>query len=315
MIIPTYFISCDWGTTNFRVRLVETNSLKVIAEHQTKQGVRRVYEKFLEQKEYTQTQFFSNYLKEQLKSFPTEHQNYPVVIAGMASANIGLKELSYANLPINPLENDLVWESLVLENGLEVILISGVKSSAGMMRGEEIQAVGLADLLAPYKNGILLLPGTHSKHITLKNNCFTALKTYMTGELFEILSQKSILSNSIIKEDKDNISETSFLKGVKLGSEGKLAESLFSVRVNDIFGTTTKEDNYFFLSGLLLGDELAYLKTEKRKIVLAAPATLSNLYKTALDEILGSKNYVFLENTIVENAILVGQKKILESYE
>ena len=311
MIIPTYFISCDWGTTNFRIRLVETNSLKVIAEHQTKQGVRRLYEKFLEQKEYTQTHFFSNYLKEQLKSFPSEHQNHPIVIAGMASANIGLKELSYANLPINPLENDLVWESLVLENGLEVILISGVKSSAGMMRGEEIQAVGLADLLAPYKNGILLLPGTHSKHITLKNNCFTALKTYMTGELFEVISKASILKVSVAKNNWNPKRLQAFKKGIQLGIDGNLTANLFSIRASHIIEKTKKKDNYYTLSGMLIGEELAYLQKVNDTVFLAASEPMMSMYEIALEIILKPNQLVKFNGSILENAFLKGQKNIL----
>ncbi len=137
----------------------------------------------------------------------------------------------------------------------------------------------------------------------------------MTGELFEILSQISILSNSIIKEDTEQISEGPFLEGVKLGSQGKLSSSLFSIRVNDLFGKSTKAENYFYLSGLLIGDELAYLKNETRNIFLAAPYPLSKVYKIALDHIIGAGNYMFLDDEIVEKAVLVGQKKILEYYE
>lgn len=312
---PEYFISCDWGTSNFRLRLVNFSNLEILEEIKTDKGVKSLFEAFQAQDKFERQAFFLNYLYSQIELLPKEHQDHLIVSAGMISSRIGLLELDYAEMPFNGDGDKLVLKHVEITNKINLLIISGVKSTNGMMRGEEVQAIGLENELKEYDEAVLLLPGTHSKHLIYKNGYYVALKTFMTGELFEILSQKSILSNSIIKEDKDNISETSFLKGVKLGSEGKLAESLFSVRVNDIFGTTTKEDNYFFLSGLLLGDELAYLKTEKRKIVLAAPATLSNLYKTALDEILGSKNYVFLENTIVENAILVGQKKILESYE
>lgn len=312
---PEFFISCDWGTSNFRLRLVNFSNLVIIEEIKTDKGVKSLFEAFQAQKELDRQTFFLNYLYSQIELLPKEHQHHLIVSAGMVSSRIGLLELDYAEMPFNAGGNNLVLEHLEIENKINLLIISGVKDANGMMRGEEVQAIGLENELKKYDDAVLLLPGTHSKHLIYKNGYYTALKSFMTGELFEILSQKSILSNSIIKEDKENISETSFLKGVKLGSEGKLAESLFSIRAKDLFGTTTKEDNYFYLSGLLLGDELAYLKSEKRKIVLAAPATLSNLYKTALDDILGPENYLFLENNIVENAILVGQKIILESYE
>lgn len=312
---PEFFISCDWGTSNFRLRLVNFSNLVIIEEIKTDKGVKSLFKAFQAQKELDRQTFFLNYLYSQIELLPKEHQHHLIVSAGMVSSRIGLLELDYAEMPFNGDGNNLILKHLEIENKINLLIISGVKDTNGMMRGEEVQAIGLENELKKYDDAVLLLPGTHSKHLIYKNGYYTALKSFMTGELFEILSQKSILSNSIIKEDKENISETSFLKGVKLGSQGKLAESLFSIRAKDLFGTTTKEDNYFYLSGLLLGDELAYLKNEKRKIVLAAPATLSNLYKTALDDILGSENYLFLENNIVENAILVGQKIILESYE
>lgn len=201
------------------------------------------------------------------------------------------------------------------DNQMNLLLISGVKDDNGVMRGEETQAIGLQEYLQVQPEAILLLPGTHSKHLEYSNNEFTELKSFMTGELFEIISQKSILSNSIKLEDQNHIAENSFLEGVKLGSEGKFSSSLFSIRANDLFGKSTKTENYFFLSGLLIGDELAYLKKETKKVFLAAPLPLSNLYKLALNHLLGSENYVTIEHEIIEKALLIGQKKILENYE
>jgi 2-dehydro-3-deoxygalactonokinase len=314
MSIPKYFISCDWGTTNFRLRLVETDSLKVIAEHKTKQGVRRVYENFLLQKEINQKDFFSNYLKEQLKKIALEHQNHTIVIAGMASANIGLKQLGYASLPIDPKKNDLIWESLILENGLHILLISGVKSDFGMMRGEEIQAVGLTDLLVPYKKGILLLPGTHSKHIKFENNSFTSLRTYMTGELFEVLSKRTILNNSVSKNSWSKKRVKAFKQGIQLGLNGDLTANLFSIRAKHILEKTKMKDNYFVLSGMLIGEELSYLKSVKDTVFLAASEPMLDMYEVALETILEPKQLVKFNGQVLENAFLKGQKNILLEY-
>ena len=80
-----------------------------------------------------------------------------------------------------------------LPSGAGILLISGIKSDLGMMRGEEVQAIGLEEQLRPHGDGVLLLPGTHSKHLTYRKEAFTALQTFMTGELFEVLSRKKTI--------------------------------------------------------------------------------------------------------------------------
>ncbi len=315
MDIPEYFISCDWGTTNFRLRVVNTISLEVVEEIKTNQGVKKVYDQYIAQNELSQFDFFCEYILSQINVLPIEHQKHVIICSGMASSSIGLYELDYVSMPIKVDGKDLEVKKLKYNNHLELLLVSGIKDSQGVMRGEETQAIGFQEQLQPYDEGVLLLPGTHSKHLLYLKGEFVELKSFMTGELFEILSKNSILSNSIIIGNAEHISEKPFLEGVKLGSEGKLSSSLFSIRVNDLFGKSTKIDNYFYLSGLLIGDELAYLKNQNRKIFLAAPYPLSNLYQIALDSLIGSGKYTFLDVKKVEMAVLIGQKKILEYYE
>ena len=314
MALPNYFISCDWGTSNFRLRVVETATLTILAEHKTDCGIKLLYEKFLKQREKEQTQFFADYLKQQVSKLPKEHQKHLIVAAGMASANIGLFELNYADFPLNACGNNLIWKHLIFNNHLEVLLVSGAKTSSGMMRGEEIQAIGLEQELKEYKKGILLLPGTHSKHITYNNEIYTELKNFMTGELFEVLSKKSILVNSV-STTSSTVLEKPFLEGVSLGLQGQLSASLFSIRAKDLLQTKTKEENYFFLSGLLIGDEISYLEHTTENIFLVAPDPVFSLYKIALKQIINPKQLILLDDKVLENALLLGQKKILLQYE
>lgn len=314
MATPDYFISCDWGTSNFRLRVVETATLSIAAEHKTDCGIKSLYEKFLKQREKEQTQFFADYLKTQILLLPKKYQNYIIIAAGMASSNIGLFELNYADFPLNTNGKNLIWKHLVFNNNLEILLISGAKTNTGMMRGEEIQAVGLEQQLKQYKKGILLLPGTHSKHLAYDNGIYTHLKNYMTGELFEVLSKKSILVNSV-STTSSTVLEKHFLEGVRLGLQGQLSASLFSIRAKDLLQTKTKEENYFFLSGLLIGDEISYLEQTTENIFLVAPDPVFSLYKLALKQIINPKQLILLDDKVLENALLLGQKKILSQYE
>lgn len=314
MKLPDYFISCDWGTSNFRLKLVETSSLKVLFESSTVEGVKSCYDRFLEQENLTQEQFFSNYLKEQIQNLPVQYQNNLVVCAGMASSSMGLYELPYADFPFHENGKSLKWKYLSLENGLNVLVISGIKDSNGMMRGEEVQAIGLFEHLKPYKKGVLLLPGTHCKHIFFTGSEFISLKNFMTGELFEVLSRKSILRNSIANNVWNSDREEAFKAGVILGVKGLLSASLLSIRAKDLIENIKKEDNYYLLSGMLIGDELSYLKQSKETVFLAAPEPISSLYRKALEQIIQSEQLVVLEDYKISKALLVGQKKIIKEY-
>lgn len=312
MTLPKYFISCDWGTTNFRLRLVETENLNVLEEHKTDQGVKTIFEKFSKQDILNQKQFFTDYLVKQIQNLPAQHQKHLVVLAGMASSSIGLYELPYTEMPITMNGKSLLWENIYMDLvDLHLLVISGVKTATGMMRGEEIQAIGLEDELKQFDSGTLILPGTHCKHMFYEDGEFIGLRNYMTGELFEVLSSKSILSNSIENLGWNEGSEAAFLKGLEAGFEREWSANLLTIRATQLFGETKKEDNFYYLSGLLIGDELSYLKGHKGKIFLAASGAIYKLYKLALEKLIVAENLICFDSNTLESALLIGQKKII----
>ncbi|AZQ64893.1 2-keto-3-deoxy-galactonokinase [Flammeovirga pectinis] len=315
MSLPEKFISCDWGTSNFRLRLIKTDTLEVLDEHKTDKGVKKLYSEFQSQKRLNQDRFFSDYLTEQLKEVTSLEGENVVVASGMASSSIGMRELGYSAMPFDAYGKNLFSRSISLSKKLQILLVSGAKTKEDVMRGEEIQAVGLSEFLPIEKTGVLLLPGTHSKHLHYEKASYDDFKTFMTGELFEIISSQSILKSSLEKTDYSKKFEKSFIEGVKKGAEGFTA-SLFSIRAKDLMKNATKQENYFFLSGLLIGDELAYLNNDDSTISVAANGTLGDLYKLALEEILDDNSRLnFIEEEVLEKALLIGQRKILESYE
>jgi len=294
--------------------LVETDSLKVISEHKTDQGVKTLYQKFSEQDEFDQKIFYLNYLNNQIQEFPAEHRQHLVISSGMSTSNIGLLELPYAVLPFGKSGETFVHRKISLGEEQGLLLISGIKSETGMMRGEEVQALGLEEYLIPYQRGILLLPGTHSKHISYRQGSFYALKNFMTGELFEVLGNKSILANSIEKSEWDTKHEKEFLEGFHLGLTEGLTPNLLRIRARHVVQNKSKKENHFMLSGLLIGDELSYLKNTAENVFLAAPETMIELYRTGLETFIDPSKLKVLNENILERALLVGQKKILEQH-
>ena len=311
MELPAYFISCDWGTSNFRSRLVHTETLEVRDEIKTDQGVKALYDAFRSQNEVDQSAFFSDYLCSQLEKLDAGQQAKLVVITGMASSNIGLKELPYGQMPFDGTGNGLYWEQIPLKDKRNILLISGVKGSKVVMRGEEMQAVGLSEHLKPFKEGKLVLPGTHSKHLTYWKGHYTEAISFMTGELFGLLSQKSILANNVEASPWSHARQKAFLEGLQQGFKEGLALHLFAIRAQQLLEGSEKKDNYYLLSGLLIGDELAHLKEWNGPIFLAAPEPFLSLYQLALETLIAEKELVFLGGDILENALLVAQRKII----
>ncbi len=315
MNLPKQFMSCDWGTTNFRIRLVDTENLKVIQEHKTNLGVSKLYQKYLEQNEFSQEAFFKNYLLEQLNVFSGIDKNNLLVIAsGMITSTIGMKELKYASVPQSINGQDILCCLTSLAKGIQLLLISGVKTKKDVIRGEEAQVIGLMDHISEASEGIIVLPGTHSKHITFREDKIYDFSTFMTGELFEILSTQSILSFSTTNINWDPKFSKIFLDGVQKGINNEIMKVLFSIRANNILHHTKKEMNFYYLSGLIIGSELAHLKQSEQQIFLGASGMLQELYSLALASNIPAENFTCFKPEIIDNALLLGHKKIAKAY-
>ena len=101
------------------------------------------------------------------------------------------------------------------------------------------------------------------------------------------------------------------LKGIEIGLNGEWSANLLTIRATQLFGESKNEDNFYYLSGLLIGDELSYLKGHQGKVFLAASGEIFRLYKIALERLISVENLVFFDVNTLERALLLGQKKII----
>jgi 2-dehydro-3-deoxygalactonokinase len=294
---------------------METDSGKTLAKLSNAEGIKKLYDRWAEyQGPLNRTGFYQEFLKEQVselsKQTKVDISQLPLVLSGMASSSIGMKELSYSKLPISLNKPGLNVESMetTQEFPYHIYLISGISSSKDVMRGEETQLLGLASKLN-IETGCFLLTGTHSKHIFVEDNSIVAFKTYMTGELFDLISSKSILTNSVEKRE-EGFPGKSFEKGVKLSQKENLLHSLFTIRAKDLLNRSKPTDNYDFLSGLLIGTELKELcASQPENIVVWGGSQLSIYYEKALN--LLDLDYIKPELDPQEDITSVGQRIIL----
>ncbi|MEX0995008.1 MAG: 2-dehydro-3-deoxygalactonokinase, partial [Balneolaceae bacterium] len=282
------YLSCDWGTTSFRLKLANLKSDLPKAVISGSRGIKKMHELWNQQKEtISREKSYRNYLKEKVSSLQqvtdVNLEGLPIVLSGMASSSIGLKELPYAQLPLDLNQPSLETETLPATAGFphDVILISGLRSSDDIMRGEETQLLGLVHK-HNLEEGLCIFPGTHSKHMTLHNKQLTNFKTYLTGELFELLGNHSILSNSVYAPDEPSVSKA-FEEGLQESLDNNLLHSLFQIRAMDLLQKRERTANYEFLSGLLIGTELKNLSNgPEGPIVLTGENQLQAYYSRAL---------------------------------
>ena len=319
------FLSCDWGTSSFRLRLVEVASLEVVIEIKSEQGISYTHQ--LWQKSQQQSEaadrftFYFDVILQHIhkieKNFSKNLQGVPLLISGMASSSIGMMDLPYSQLPFHTsgegIEAQYFEPSTIVQH--PVLLISGVQGEDDVMRGEETQLVGIVkDVEEQSCRQLYIFPGTHSKHIKVENKQVTGFRTYMTGEYFELLSKKSILSSSIVLQEPDTTNTKAFKQGVAKAVETNLLHGSFSVRTNELYGKISKRDNFLFLSGLLIGTELKeLLKENAEKIYLCSSSGLKTWYETALQE-LGVKTQIF-PGSLVDSAVIKGQLQIYNQLE
>ena len=250
----------------------------------------------------------------------------PLVISGMAISSIGMMNLPYENLPFS-LTATSVFECRFQQNGAPILLVTGVCSADDLMRGEETQMIGLyhtAELnnVLP-DNGIFVLPGTHSKHISVSDKNIISIKTFITGELFHILRGNGTLAKSIAFQNEDRNAnpdnQMAFIKGIYESKNGSLLNNLFQVRVNDILNKLNKEQNFYYLSGLLIGSEFDYLKkapilSATNKLVVCCSQNFIPYYTTVLKELGLIEDAIFIPPALFDKATVVGQLTVYKKY-
>jgi 2-dehydro-3-deoxygalactonokinase len=288
------FLSCDWGTSTFRLRLIGATTRQVLAVSNSDEGVAQVHQSWQQAgaDEQVRLHFYRSVLHRHIKSMEAELgtslSSLVLVVSGMASSTIGLKELPYKHLPFSVTSMDFGYERIEgdAQFGHDIMLISGARTERDVMRGEETQLAGC--IQDDGASGLFIFPGTHSKHIVVANGHAVSFRTYMTGEFFNLLAEKSILSKSVMPSStlENTVNRTAFEAGVNDSQNENLLHTCFMVRTNDLFARYGKEANYWYLSGLVIGAEMSNLtKSEIQQITLVGGAQIADAYRLALTSI------------------------------
>lgn len=205
-----------------------------------------------------------------------------VVACGMVGSRQGWVEAPYATTPCRPLPDALIVAP-VTDPRIEVRVVPGVRQldPPDVMRGEETQIAGyLAS--APGFDGIVCLPGTHTKWAHLSAGEIVSFRSFMTGEMFELLSTASVLRHTV----GDGWDEAAFAEAVgdAMSRPEGVAARLFSIRAEALLSGLAAGTARARLSGALIGLELAGARPYwlGQNVAIVGAPKLSAIYAAAL---------------------------------
>jgi len=303
--ITPALIALDWGTSSLRAYLMDNNG-RVLDRRGNRHGIQNLPVPGIAGFE----QVFAEISADWLAKYP----GLPAVAGGMVGSAQGWAEAPYVPCPADTAT--LAGRAVAVESasGIRLLIAPGVifdlpDANPDVMRGEEIQIAGaLADHPEFGPRACIALPGTHSKWVQVSDGRIARFATYMTGELFAVLSRHSILGRLMPEEEGTDAEAPSaaFTDGVnaaRKGSAGDLAHQIFATRTLGLTRRLPAEALKDYLSGLLIGSELvsglALMRdtlASDTPLVLIGEDALCERYVRALD-ILGVRVSAKLENT------------------
>jgi len=217
----------------------------------------------------------------------------PVIACGMVGSRQGWIEAPYRELPADLAAPGLPCARVRARRGVTVNVIPGLvdpRGQRGVMRGEETQLLG-ADLTADGQDDqVIVLPGTHSKWARLRGSVVRGFTTYLTGELYALLSRHSILA-SLLRPAAEP-SWAAFGRGVDVAAAAAsgpgLLGILFSARALPLTGGLAESEVADYLSGMIIGAELAGARAtgeqapDGRLRVIAEPVLAARYERAAI---------------------------------
>jgi 2-dehydro-3-deoxygalactonokinase len=254
------WIAVDWGTSNLRAWAMGPSG--PLAEASSDEGMGKL----------APDQFEAALLR-LITPWLTAPKTL-VLACGMVGARQGWREAAYRQTPCTPVDAKAITLVPTTDNRISFHIAPGLSQDrpADVMRGEETQVAGVL-ALHPGFDGVICHPGTHSKWVQVSAGEVVSFQTYMTGELFALLSTQSVLRHSLAEGWDDE----AFDGGVAdaLQSPDKFAARLFSLRAEFLLHALPPAKARARLSGLLIGIELAGSKPYwlgQRVMLVGAPA-------------------------------------------
>jgi len=289
------FLIVDWGTTNFRAFAINHENA-VHAQIELPIGLKQVTDND-----------FAKVLEQELKAWILGYQELPIYMAGMVGSANGWVNVPYVSTPTSVSKLADKTHRFTLPWGAMAYIVPGVshmtdKGEFDVMRGEEVQVFGLINKLNSGSFSVVL-PGTHSKHVVVQNHELVLFDSFMTGELFSVIREHTIIGRDLPKQEP---SYSAFVKGVLSGQNGGATSQIFKARTGKIFAQIEDTEVDDFLSGILIGSELKELVSES--IYLVGNRKLCNRYQLACESTQKMSKFYDGDACFIDGMLLIKQE-------
>ena len=289
---PEGFIAVDWGTTNRRAYRIDGDG-RCGDEFEDDRGVLSIS---------------GGDFGAAVAEIRSRLGDRPLLLAGMVGSNRGWIEAPYVPCPagVEEVAGALVWADE------HTAIVPGVcdPRRADVMRGEEVQLLGaIGEGMVP-ADALVCHPGTHNKWAEVAGGRIATFRTIMTGELFNLLREHSVLSDLLVEPAEPG---EAFDAGVRDGLAGDIQAQLFSVRSRVLLGKARREDAPSYTSGLLIGGDVRLgleSAAPATQIVIMGRPELTRLYASAIA--VAGRDPVELDG---ERCFLAGIRQIAERIE
>ncbi len=267
-MIPLDWIAVDWGTSHLRVWAMQGDTVQQTAQSDQGMGV-------------LARDAFEGALLALVEDWLPAGRITPVLACGMVGSRQGWVEARYRAVPCTALADGLT-RAPTRDLRLSVHVVPGICQAqpADVIRGEETQVAGFLALNHGW-DGVLCLPGTHSKWVHVSAGEVVSFQTFLTGEMFALLSSQSVLRHSMAGWDA-----AGFADGVQQGFDrpDRMMARFFALRAEGLLHGLDPGTARARLSGLLIGAELAAAKPYwlGQRVALLGAQALSDLYAQAL---------------------------------
>ena len=263
-------IAVDWGTSRFRAYLVDEAG-RIRDRVASDDGISVVA-----------GGDFALILKRNCGRWMAAAPDAPVIMAGMIGSRNGWREVPYATCPASPADIAARLQAVEIAPGRQAYIVPGVicrnDGIADVMRGEESLVFGTGS-----EDGIIVVPGTHSKWIRMDMGRIAGFQSFLTGEAYGLLRHHSVLR--LLAEEPEDA------RGLERGFEaanraGGPLHQVFEARTGVLDGTLKPAEVGPFLSGLLIATEIKdahALAGSVATVRLVADGALADNYRRAFE--------------------------------
>ncbi|MHA6250760.1 2-dehydro-3-deoxygalactonokinase [Oceanobacillus sp. CAU 1775] len=328
-----YVILIDSGTTNTRIRLIKENRTEIIDSEKIKVGIRNtaIEGNNSSLKSNVQSGLKRILARNQLDAVKVKY----IIASGMITSNLGIHEVPHITGPAY-IENFSKGSVVTKIQGffdIPWIFTPGLKNNTNIhendiverinefdiMRGEEVETIGLLDQFDVHGEGVVILPGSHTKFIFISEdkaleNCLSTLG----GEMLFAIQSETILSDSLGKNLIKSLDKENLEKGFQAAEKHGLTRSFYHIRLLQMFSDLNENEISNYFVGSVLYHDLKSLETKVNKTNIKwAIIGGSNPLRSALSHLIEKHyqdwNVIQATDDQMEKAIVIGPLKIAEN--